>query len=228
VRNPLYEQQSNPMLRHWDRPDNAYNNAVDPAYPYVLTTYRVTEMSGIMTRYVPWLAELQPAAFCELDPELAVEKGIKNGGWVTVFTALGEIEARALVSGRLRPLRIAKGQRVHQIGIPYNYGNQVAFARGDSVGDLIPLSMDPNVSIHESKSLTCNIRAGRRKPHHNGAIEADVPTSERTTMGQSFVLGPEHLLGGESHPTDLGADSAKTASHGMRQMGQSDEQNGGD
>ena len=62
-----------------------------------------------MTRYVPWLAELQPSAFCEIDPELAVEKGIKSGDWVTLSTALGEIEVRALVSGRMRPLRLGKG-----------------------------------------------------------------------------------------------------------------------
>ncbi len=225
VRNPLYEQQSNPMLRQWDRPDNAYNKAIDAAYPYVLTTYRVTEMSGIMTRYVPWLAELQPAAFCELNPELAVEKGIKNGGWVTISTALGEMEARALVSGRLRPLRIAKGQRVHQIGIPYNYGNQVAFARGDSVGDLIALSMDPNVSIHESKSLTCNIRAGRRAPRHRGAVEADVPVNERTTMGQSSALGPEDLRDPAALAHHARSNDGKDASHGMRQMGQGDNPN---
>ncbi len=88
----------------------------------MLTTYRLTEQSGIMTRYVPWLAELQPALFVEIDPELAVERGIRNGEWVTVATARGEIEGRALVSGRLRPLRLGRGKRVHQVGVPYNYG----------------------------------------------------------------------------------------------------------
>ena len=122
VRNHVYSQQSNPALRECDRDDNRYNGPLNPDFPYVLTTYRLTEHSGIMTRYVPWLAELQPALFVEIDPELAVEKGIKNGGWATVTTRVGEIEARALVSGRMRPLRLGKGQRVHQIGIPYNYG----------------------------------------------------------------------------------------------------------
>ncbi len=160
VENPIYTQQSNPVLREYVRKDNAYNKPVDADYPYVLTTYRITEMSGIMTRYVPWLAELQPEAFAEIDPELAVSKGIKSGDYVVISTALGEMEARALVSGRMRPLRV-NGKRVHQIGIPYNYGSQVAFARGDSVGDLIAIALDPNVSIHESKTLTCAIRKGR-------------------------------------------------------------------
>ena len=185
VANELYGQQSNPVLGTYTRDDNAYNKPIDPAYPYVLTTYRVTEMSGIMTRYVPWLAELQPSAFCEISPELAVERGIKNGAWVTISTALGEMEAKALVSGRMRPLKVGKGQRVHQIGVPYNYGSMVGFARGDSVGNLIPIALDPNVSIHESKTLTCDIRPGRRQAHHYDRVDAPVPAAERRPLGQT-------------------------------------------
>ncbi len=184
VKNEFYSQQSNPALGLYHRSDNPYNKPIDDKYPYVLTTYRVTEMSGIMTRYVPWLAELQPVAFAEINPELAVEKGIKNGDWVTISTAVGEMEARALVSGRLRPLRIGKGKRVHQIGVPYNYGNMVALARGDSVGTVIPITLDPNVSIHESKTLTCNIRQGRRPAHRRDRIDLPVPPTERDPLGQ--------------------------------------------
>jgi formate dehydrogenase major subunit len=184
VQNELYKQQSSPVFGRYDRTDNPYNKPIDERFPYVLTSYRITEMSGIMTRYVPWLAELQPRAFCEIDPQLAVEKGIKNGDWVTLSTALGEIEVRALVSGRMRPLRLGKGRRVHTIGVPYNFGNMVALARGDSVGTLIPISLDPNVSIHESKSLTCNIRPGRRPAHHRDAADEPVPSNERNPLGQ--------------------------------------------
>ncbi len=162
VENALYPQQNNPTMRTWRRSDNRSPASIDPQYPHVLTTYRITEMSGIMTRYIPWLAELQPAAFCEIDPQLAVEQGIASGDTVTVSTVLGELECRVLVSGRMRPLRI-DGKRVHTVGVPYNFG-ALGFARGDSVGELIPLVMDPNVSIHESKSLTCAIRLGPRSP----------------------------------------------------------------
>ncbi len=188
VHNELYAQQSSPVFGTYDRPDNPYNQAIDEAFPHVLTTYRITEMSGIMTRYVPWLAELQPSAFCEIDPDIAVEKGIKSGDWVTISTALGEMEARALVSGRMRPLRVG-GKRVHQIGVPYNYGSQVALARGDSVGTLIPISLDPNVSIHESKSLTCNIRKGRRPGYRQSAIDEPVPQAELDPLGQPTSRG---------------------------------------
>jgi formate dehydrogenase major subunit len=143
-------------------------------------------MSGIMTRYVPWLAELQPSAFAEINPELAVEKHIRNGDWVTITTAVGEMEARALVSGRLQPLRLGKGRRVHQIGIPYNYGS-MGYAKGDSPGNLIPFVMDPNVSIHEAKSGTCDIRLGRRASR--GRTEIDAVVSNPKPEGQPTLHG---------------------------------------
>jgi formate dehydrogenase major subunit len=188
VENTVYKQQHNPTLREWTRDDNRTNVSQDPAFPYVLTTYRLTEMSGIMTRYVPWLAELQPSLFAEIDPELAVAKGIKNGAWMTVITALGEVEARALVSGRMRPLRLGKGRRVHQIGVPYNYGT-LGFATGDSVGQLVPLVMDPNVSIHEAKTMTCNVRAGRRSTRDVAALDAPVPVAQEAPQGESRAWG---------------------------------------
>jgi formate dehydrogenase major subunit len=188
VENTVYKQQHNPTLREWTRDDNRTNVSQDPAFPYVLTTYRLTEMSGIMTRYVPWLAELQPSLFAEIDPELAVAKGIKNGAWMTVITALGEVEARALVSGRMRPLRLGKGRRVHQIGVPYNYGS-LGFATGDSIGQLVPLVMDPNVSIHEAKTMTCNVRAGRRSSRNVAALDAPVPVAQESPQGESRAWG---------------------------------------
>ena len=189
VRNPVYKQQSNPTLREWSRDDNPYNGPESPDFPYVLTTYRLTEQSGIMTRYVPWLAELQPALFAEIDPELAVEKKIKNGDWVTVRTKTSEIEARALVSGRMRPIRLGKGRRIYQIGIPYNYGS-LGHATGDAVGQIIPLAMDPNVSIHEAKTLSCDIRAGRRSTYvSTSKLEVAVPAAQRSTQGQSHAHG---------------------------------------
>jgi len=190
VRNPVYGQQNNPALREWDRDDNPYNGTDNPEFPYVLTTYRITEQSGIMTRYVPWLAELQPELFAEIDPELAVQRGIVNGGWLTIRTKTGELEARALVSGRMRALTLGDGRRVHQIGVPYNYG-RLGIATGDSAGGLIPLAMDPNVSIHEAKTMTCTVRAGRRAPFVADGVDATVPADQRTTFGQSQAHGAD-------------------------------------
>jgi formate dehydrogenase major subunit len=164
IRNPLYGEQSNPARMEWKRLDNPYHAAWNDArFPYVLTTYRLTEhhTAGGMTRWLSWLAELQPEMFCEVSPELAREKGLSNGGWATIRTARAEIEARVLVTGRVRPLRMG-GRVVHQIGVPYHWGN-TGRVTGDAANELISFVGDPNPSIQESKALTANIEPGRRR-----------------------------------------------------------------
>jgi formate dehydrogenase major subunit len=201
VGNALYPHvQFNPVLKEWRRRDNPYHAAGDAKYPYVVTTYRLTEhhAAGAMSRHLPWLAELQPAAFCELSPELAVEKGIRNGDWVTVETARGEIEARALVTGRMQPIRLGPGRFVHQIGIPYHFGYE-GEVRGDSANDLPPLVADPNVTIHEGKAFTANIRVGRRSAFApQTPEEADVPESEQTPFGNPQHPGAVEAPGGQA------------------------------
>lgn len=124
VSNALYGQQCNPARIQWTRKENPYHRAfADPRYPYVITTYRLTEhhTAGGMTRWLTWLSELQPEMFCEVSPELAADKGLTNGGWATISTARGEIEARVLVTARIPALRI-RGRSIHQIGLPYHWG----------------------------------------------------------------------------------------------------------
>ncbi len=126
VHNALYRQQSNPAARYYrERKDNPLAEVGDERFPIVITTYRLTEhhVSGPMTRWMPWLNALQPALFAELSPELAAERQIKHGGWMVISTPRGEIEARAMVTRRLRPLRIEK-RVIHQIGLPFHWGFQ--------------------------------------------------------------------------------------------------------
>ena len=163
VENPVYKQQRNPVAKIWAVNGNPYHEMEDAGkYPIVVSTYRVTEhyLSGTMSRWLPWLAELMPELFVEMSPELAGEKGIQNGDWVTVYTARGEVEARALVTRRMRPF-VINGKTVHEIGIPWHWGYN-GLARGDVVNDISALVADPNVSIHEGKVFSCNLRPGRR------------------------------------------------------------------
>ena len=162
VHNIMYEQQSNPVAKVWKVDGNPYHLVADPKYPIVISTYRLTEhyLSGTMSRWLPWLAELMPELFCELSPELAAEKGIKNGEYMTIQTARGEIQARALVTRRMKPF-VIDGRTVHEIGMPWHWGWQ-GVARGDIVNNLSALVADPNVSIHEGKVFTCNVRAGKK------------------------------------------------------------------
>src|SRR5258706_9712880 len=107
IRMPLYpDQRCNPARDEWPRKDNPYPLAYDdPRFPYVITTYRVTEhhTAGGMSRWLSWLCELQPEMFCEISRQLAMEKGVENGGWVTITTARAEIEAPAPVTDRFQP-----------------------------------------------------------------------------------------------------------------------------
>ncbi len=162
VDNPVYGQQDNPAAKKWNREDNRYHRVGDPRYPYVITTYRLTEhhSGGIPTRYVPSLAELQPQGFAEIPVELAEELGIHNLDWVVVSTARAEIETRALVTARLHPLEI-DGRKVYQVGMPWHFGWE-GYARGSIANALSAIVGDPNTTIHEGKAFTCNVR--RRTP----------------------------------------------------------------
>ena len=180
IHNPLYGQQCNPERMEWVRKDNPYHQPFDdPRFPHVLTTYRLTEhhTAGGMSRWLSWLSELQPEMFCEVSPELAAEYGLKNGGWATIRTMRAEIEARVLVTKRMRPLKI-KGRTVHQIGLPYHWSSK-GLVRGDAANELIGFVGDPNVSIPESKALTGSIEQGRRSRNRryvtSGPLERELP-----------------------------------------------------
>jgi len=165
--NGLYGQRSNPARQTFPRPENPYNPADgEPGaerFPYVATTYRLTEhhTAGGMTRTVPYLSELQPEMFVEVDPELARKEGLVHGGWATVFSSRASIEARVLVTDRMRPVCV-QGRETHQIGLPYHWGTR-GLVTGDSANDLSPLVLDPNVHIQEVKAFTVGIRPGRRE-----------------------------------------------------------------
>ncbi|MFN2383738.1 MAG: molybdopterin dinucleotide binding domain-containing protein, partial [Gemmatimonadota bacterium] len=164
VDNALYARQTNPAARIFARPDNPLAARGDPRFPHVLTTYRLTEhhTAGGMSRTLSHLSELQPELFAEVSPELAGEVGFANGDWITVATLRGAVEARALVTRRMRPLRV-DGRVVHQVAMPSHWGPGGDNA-GDVVNDLIPITGEPNVTIHEGKALICRVMAGRRAP----------------------------------------------------------------
>jgi formate dehydrogenase major subunit len=189
--NPLYGQQCNPARMEWQRKDNPYHRAHgDSRFPYVITTYRLTEhhTAGAMTRWLSWLSELQPEMFCEVSPELAAENGLTNGGWATITTARGEIEARVLVTRRVPPLKV-RGKIVHQIGLPYHWGSR-GLVTGDAANELISFVADPNVSIQESKALTGNIEPGRKSKGRRVVTSArPVEEAVEQTARDKVVVG---------------------------------------
>jgi len=154
---------------------------MDPNYPIVATTHRLTEhyLSGPMSRFNSWLNELQPEMFIEISPALAEAYGIEHGGWMVVETPRAAIETRAMVTNRIKELNV-NGRLLHQIGIPFHWGYA-----GETVGgianDLASIVLEPNVSIHEAKAFACRVRAGRlQNVHADRPLKpAPWPTRER-------------------------------------------------
>ncbi|MBA9051627.1 formate dehydrogenase major subunit [Streptomyces costaricanus] len=191
--NLLYDQQRNPVRQLMPTlPDNRYQPSGDErgsqVYPYVATTYRLTEhhTAGGMSRWQPYLAELQPEFFCEVSPELAAERGLEHTGWATIVSARGVIEARVLVTDRMAPLTV-HGRRLHQVGLPYHWGPN-GYTTGDAANELLHLSLDPNTHIQEAKAIAVDIRPGRRP---RGAAAAELVRAYRARAGIDAHTGTE-------------------------------------
>ncbi|MBI3077757.1 MAG: formate dehydrogenase-N subunit alpha [Deltaproteobacteria bacterium] len=159
--NLLSKVQNNPVAKVFDLGE--LNRLGKPEqYPYVLTTYRLTEHHAAgMSRHIPWLSELFFGHFAEIGSELAKEKGIKNGDMITVLTPRGKIQLRALVTERIQSF-VINGKKVHQVGIPWHWGYQgvMKSSKGDVTNDLVASLGDPTTFIQESKALLCDVRKG--------------------------------------------------------------------
>ncbi|HEV3225277.1 MAG TPA: molybdopterin dinucleotide binding domain-containing protein, partial [Acidimicrobiales bacterium] len=192
--NLLYSQQRNPTRELLDAA-NGLNHfhptgreASANVFPYVASTYRLTEhhTAGGMSRWLPYLSELQPEMFCEVSPELAIERSLVHHGWATIVTARNAIEARVLVTDRIPSLTV-DGRTVHQVGLPYHWGPN-GYVTGDAANELAHLGLDPNVHIQEVKAFTCDIRPGRRP---RGAARTALVRSYRSRAGITDDTGRE-------------------------------------
>ena len=200
VENAFYKQQANPAVEFINGPWNRGNPTHSSVYPYAVTTYRLTEhhTAGGMSRTLPYLAELQPEFFVEVSPELAKERGLANGEFATLVSARSAIEAKVLVTERVRPIRLRDGRVIHQIGMPYHWA-YTGISKGDSANDLLGIVLDPNTHIQESKVSTCDIVPGRRP------------------------RGPELLEFVESYRRRAGVESGKVGVNGREPIEQTGE-----
>jgi len=157
-KNLLSDQLVNPTAPTYSTDMDAYKTC-DPRYPFVGTTYRVSEhwQTGVMTRWQPWLLEAQPQLFVEMSQELAKMKGIKNGEKVIVESARGKVKAVAMVTIRFRPFKI-QGNVIHEVGLPWHFGWVYPKDGGDSANLLTPSTGDPNTRIPETKAFMVNVR----------------------------------------------------------------------
>ncbi|MDK2921732.1 MAG: formate dehydrogenase major subunit [Desulfonauticus sp.] len=157
-KHPFSKQLHNPLALTFDT-DFERLKSCDPRYPFVGTTYRVTEhwQTGVMTRWQPWLLEAEPQLFVEISPQLAELRGIKNGEKVIVENARGKVEAVAMVTSRIRPFKVM-GQTIHLVGLPWHFGWVHPKDGGDAANLLTPSVGDPNTGIPETKAFMVNVR----------------------------------------------------------------------
>lgn len=161
-KNFLSSQRLNPAVKVFGEPGTGHGAdkylTCDPKFPFVCTTYRVTEhwQTGLMTRWQPLLLELEPQMFVEISEELAEEREITSGEEVIVKSARGEVWAIAIVTSNLKPFKIGD-QTVHQVGLPWCFGWVTPRDGGDSANLLTPTIGDANTMIPESKAFMVNV-----------------------------------------------------------------------
>ena len=156
--NPLFKDNdkatSNPAARVF-KDDWAEFGKVDK-FPYVGTTYRITEHFHYWTKNVRLNAIIQPEQFVEIGEELAESKGIKHGDLVKVSSNRGYIKAKAVVTKRIVSLDV-DGTRVHQVGIPIHWGFVGLTKPGFLANTLTPFVGDGNSQTPEFKSFLVNV-----------------------------------------------------------------------
>jgi len=157
-KHPFSSQLSNPCAVIFHGEMDLLADPADKRFPIVLTTYSMTEhwCGGGETRNSPPLLEAEPQLYVEMSPELAKEKGIKNGEPVVVESIRGRVEAIAMVTVRFRPFKI-QGKTIHEIGMPFCFG-WTTKGCGDSTNRLTPSVADPNTTIPEYKACLVNVR----------------------------------------------------------------------
>ena len=152
VANALHPKtSSNPAVKQFKTEYDKLGKADE--FPIVCTTYRLTEHFHYWTKNNAYNVQLQPEFFVEIPVELAQEKGIANGDKVRVTSARASIEGKAMVTKRIKPLKVAD-KTVYQIGFPIHWG---FLGRGEQKGTLAnlmtPTIIDPNSFAPEYKGF---------------------------------------------------------------------------
>lgn len=144
----------NPVARMF--PDDIARMGGPEQFPYVATTYSVTELFRHWTKHSRLNAIMQPEQFVEIGDRLAERLGIAAGDRVRVSSKRGYIEAKAVVTKRLKRLNVL-GQQLDQVGIPCHWGFKGAARKGFLANTLTPAMGDANSQTPEFKAFLVNV-----------------------------------------------------------------------
>ena len=147
---------------------NAVDSGVVKQFPLILTSGRMVEYEGggEETRSNKWLAELKQEMYVEINPVDALERGVKDGGWVWVYGPENSSKTRmkALVTERVSkglawmPFHFAGWFEGEDLRGKYPPGND-PIVLGESVNTLTTYGFDPATGMQEPKATLCQIRA---------------------------------------------------------------------
>ncbi len=158
VDNPLHPKvTSNPTALKFASDKDVIGDRKD--FPIVCTTYRLTEHFHYWTQHQHKgvLNELAPGFFVEIPQALADQKGIANGSKVKVTSARGSIEGTAMVTKRLRPMKV-DGKELWQIGFPIHWGFAGDPGHTGPLANFLTASVgDPNTWTPEYKAFLVNL-----------------------------------------------------------------------
>jgi formate dehydrogenase-N alpha subunit len=146
--------KSNPAARVF--PDDRSAFGTDANFPYVATTYRLTEHFHFWTKHALINAILQPEQFIEIGEALAREKGIGQADWVQVSSKRGVVVCKAYVTKRIKPMQV-NGKPTHVIGVPIHWGFTGQARKGYGANNLTPSVGDANTQTPEFKAFLVNI-----------------------------------------------------------------------
>ena len=153
AKNPFGKVLNDPAARVYDwkafgKPDE---------FPFVATTYRLTEHFHFWTKHARIPAILQPEAFVEVSEGLARKRGIRNDDWVVVKSKRGSIRVKALVTKRLPTLTI-DGKEIETCGLPIHWGFTGLTKKGYLTNTLTPPVGDANIQTPEFKAFLVDVQ----------------------------------------------------------------------
>ena len=146
--------RNNPAARVYA--DDRANFGTSTDFPYVGTTYRLTEQFHFWTKHALINAILQPEEFVEIGEALAKEKGIEQAGWVRVSCKRGAMICKAYVTKRIKPMTV-DGKPTHVVGVPLHWGFTGQARKGYGANTLTPSVGDANTQTPEFKAFLVNV-----------------------------------------------------------------------
>jgi formate dehydrogenase major subunit len=155
IANPLHPKvNANPAARVFKGDLEVFGKPSD--FPYVGTSYRVTELFHFWSKHTRINAILQPQQFVEISEELAKAKGITAGDWIQVRSNRGQLTAVAVVTKRIKPLTV-DGKPIHIVGLPFHWGFTGLTRKGYPANALTPFVGDANAETPEFKAFLVDV-----------------------------------------------------------------------